>query len=81
MLSNLIFFSFQSIFISLGFMTLFTLILSYFYDPGNEPIFLITFCLNIFIIFLINIFKNLKEINNLRFMLGINYYNRSNTFI
>jgi trk system potassium uptake protein len=68
MLSNLIFFSFQSIFISLGFMTLFTLFISYFYDPGNEPILLITFCLNIFVIFLINIFKNFKEVNNLRFI-------------
>lgn len=68
MLSNLIFFSFQSIFVSLGLMTLFTLFISYFYDSGNEPILLITFCINIFVIFLFNIFKNFKEMNNLRFI-------------
>ena len=68
MLSNLIFFSFQSIFASLGLMTLFTLLMSYLYDSGNESILLITFFINIFVIFLLNIFKNFKEMDNLKFI-------------
>jgi trk system potassium uptake protein TrkH len=49
-------------------MTLFTLLMSYLYDSGNESILLITFFINIFVIFLLNIFKNFKEMDNLRFI-------------
>ena len=68
MINYIIFFSFQSIFLSLGLMTLYTLIISYIYETGDEPILLITFFLNIFVIFLISLFKKFKEVNGVRFI-------------
>ena len=68
MINNIIFFSFQSIFLFMGLMALYTLIISYIYESGNEPILFITFFLNIFVIFLINIFKNDKNISNTKFI-------------
>ena len=68
MLTNSIFFTFQSIFILFAFCSLITSFISYFIDANNETILIIAFLLNVLIIYLINLFKTKEEISITRFM-------------
>ena len=69
MLTNSIFFTFQSIFILFAFSSLITSFISYSTGSNNETILIIAFLLNVLIIYLINLFKTKEEISITRFML------------
>lgn len=68
MISNIIIFSFKSIFATYSIFSLLILAYSLMNGLQNEVIFFITFLLNILIIYLLSFFKNNKEINNKKFI-------------